>query len=59
MLKSCYDGHLDVAKWLKAARAAKDIRNKNLGGYTPMLIACYMGHLDFAKCSTKWAPLRT
>jgi hypothetical protein len=23
MLKSFYDGHLDVAKWLKAARAAK------------------------------------
>ena len=44
---SCYDGHLDVLKWLMEHTAA-DV-NYNRGRWTPLTAASYYGHLDIVK----------
>jgi len=49
MLAACTEGSLEVAKWLYASGAAKDCRNRDNGGRTPMYVACHNGHLNIAR----------
>jgi hypothetical protein len=49
MVIACFQGHLQIAKWLFELGAADDIRTKNDDGATPMFFACHKGHLQVAK----------
>jgi ankyrin repeat protein len=44
MFVACWEGHLDVAKWLFKVEAAADIRTKDNVGWTPLIFACLFGH---------------
>lgn len=44
---ACYDGHLDIVKFLIENGADIEIANRH--GHTCLMIACYKGHLEIAR----------
>ena len=48
LIESCYEGHLDVVKWLRGNTAADVNYNEEVLG-TPLTAACKRDHLDIVK----------
>ena len=49
LMWSCYNGHLDVVKWLVGHTAADVNYNKGVLWWTPLTAACDNDHLDIVK----------
>eukprot|EP01124_Arcella_intermedia_P029540 TRINITY_DN6277_c0_g1_i2.p2 TRINITY_DN6277_c0_g1~~TRINITY_DN6277_c0_g1_i2.p2 ORF type:complete len:103 (+),score=26.64 TRINITY_DN6277_c0_g1_i2:37-309(+) len=47
LLRACYDGNLDVVKYLIPLNANLESTNEN--GCTPVIFACQRGHLEIVK----------
>ena len=48
LIESCWDGHLDVVKWLRGHTAA-DVNYNKEEWWTPLTAACINDHLDIVK----------